>query len=141
MKNSEVCGIKLSWLLKRQLKNTVSQESEHGQKVVGLRKGNLPLSSVSAKTHKVPEKIIIEPECIRSRAKRGNFAGGISGNTSPMLDIEPYLVEMIGMLEKMRVPISSRQGLSLANSIISGTSYQKNVMAWKEKCCFEKKQF
>ena len=56
-----------------------------------------------------------------------------------MLDIEPYLVEMIGALEKMRVPISSRQGLSLANSIISGTSYEKNVMAWKEKHCFWRK--
>ncbi len=118
----------------------MSQESEHGQNVAGLRKGNLPLSSVSAKKkHKVPEKIIIEPECIRSRAKRGKFSGSISGNTSPMLDIEPYLVEMIGALEKMRVPISSRQGLSLANSIISGTSYEKNVMAWKEKHCFGEK--
>ncbi len=115
----------------------MSQESLHGQKVVEQRKGNLPLSSVSAKKkHQVPEKIIIEPECIRSRAKRGNFTGGISGNTSLMVDIEPYLVEMIGTLGKKRVPISSRQGLSLANSINSDTSIQKNVMAWKEKHCF-----
>jgi hypothetical protein len=56
-----------------------------------------------------------------------------------MVDIEPYLVEMIGMLEKMCAPISSRQGLSLGNSIISGTSFQKNVMAWEKKHCFGEK--
>lgn len=85
--------------------------------------------------HGVPENCSIEPECIRSRVKRGDFKGGISGNTSPMLEIEPYLVEMIGQLEKMRVPISSRQGLALANSIISGTLQEEKVLAWKETHC------
>ncbi len=89
--------------------------------------------------HGVPENCTIEPECIRSRAKRGNFSGGIAGNTSPMLAIEPYLVEMIRELEKMRVPISSRQGLALANSIISGTAYEKQVLEWKENHCVSSK--
>ncbi len=52
-----------------------------------------------------------------------------------MIDIEPYLVELIGELEKMRVPISCRQGLALANSIISGTSHESTVIAWKQKHC------
>jgi hypothetical protein len=52
-----------------------------------------------------------------------------------MLSIEPYLVEMIGQLESMRVPISSRQGLALANSIISGTAQEKKVLEWKENHC------
>jgi hypothetical protein len=47
-----------------------------------------------------------------------------SVNTSPMNDIEHYLVELIGQLENMRAPISCRQGLALANSIISGTSHE-----------------
>ena len=79
--------------------------------------------------HSVPDDIIIDPECIRSRVKRGKHHGGISGNTSPMDEIEPYLVELIGQLEKMRVPISCRQGLALANSIISGTSHESRVIA------------
>ncbi len=56
-----------------------------------------------------------------------------------MLAIEPYLVEMIRELEKMRVPISSRQGLALANSIISGTAYEKQVLEWKENHCVSSK--
>ncbi len=41
------------------VKDTVSQESKHGQKVVGLRKGNLPLSSVSAKESTKFQKILL----------------------------------------------------------------------------------
>ncbi len=86
--------------------------------------------------HSVPDNIIIDPECICSRVKRGKRHGGISGNASPMDEIEPYLVELIGQLEKMRVPISCRQGLALANSIITGTSHESRVIAWKQKHCF-----
>ena len=52
-----------------------------------------------------------------------------------MLAIEPYLVEMITQLKKKRVPISSRQGLALANSMISGTAYEEKVLEWKETHC------
>jgi hypothetical protein len=52
-----------------------------------------------------------------------------------MLAIEPYLVEMIIQLEKMRVPIPSRQGLALANSKISGTVHDEKVLEWKETHC------
>ncbi len=85
--------------------------------------------------HGIPENHSIEAECIRSRAKRGNLSGGIAGSTSPMLAIEPYLVEMIIQLEKMRVLISSRQGLALANSMISGTAHEEIVLEWKLAHC------
>jgi hypothetical protein len=55
-----------------------------------------------------------------------------------MLAIEPYLVEMIGQLVLMRVPISSRQGLVLTNSIISGTAHEEKVLPWKENHAFRK---
>jgi hypothetical protein len=43
-----------------------------------------------------------------------------------VLEIEPYLVEIIGkFFKKIRVPISSRQGLALANSSVSGTLYEE----------------
>jgi hypothetical protein len=48
-----------------------------------------------------------------------------------MLAIEPYLFKMIIQLEKMRVPISSRQGVALANSMISGTVHEKKF--WNGK--------
>jgi hypothetical protein len=55
-----------------------------------------------------------------------------------MSAIEPYLVEMIGQLVLMRVPISSRQGLVLTNSIISGTAHEEKVLPWKENHAFRR---
>jgi hypothetical protein len=52
-----------------------------------------------------------------------------------MNDIDSYLVDLIGQLEKIRAPISCRQGQALANSIISGTSKDTRLIAWKEKHC------
>jgi len=101
-----------------------------------VKKGELTaIIQLCKAKNSIPEKNVIQPECVRTRAKRKTFKGGISGNTSPMIDIEPYLVELIGELEKMRVPISCRQGLALANSIISGTSHESRVIAWKQKHC------
>jgi hypothetical protein len=53
-----------------------------------------------------------------------------------IVEIEPYIVQLIDQLARMQVPISSRQGLSLANSIVSDTSHEKRVLDWKEKPCF-----
>lgn len=85
--------------------------------------------------HNIPEGMHISVETLRSRAKRGNFKGGNVGNTSPMEDVEPYIVELIGQLAKMRVPITRRQGLQLANLLISGTLTEERVRVWKEKHC------
>jgi hypothetical protein len=118
-----------------------SEERKHAKaKNTRAKRGVLTKIIEECKSlHGVPENCTIEPECIRSRAKRGNISGGTAGNMSPMLAIEPYLVEMIRELEKMWVPISSRQGLALANSIISGTAYEKQVLEWKENHCVSSK--
>jgi hypothetical protein len=39
-----------------------------------------------------------------------------------MLEAEPYLMELIIKLADMRTPITTSQGLQLANSLIKGTS-------------------
>jgi hypothetical protein len=51
-----------------------------------------------------------------------------------MMEIEPYLVELIIKLASMRMPITSSQGLELTNSSITGTSNEDNVIAWKKNC-------
>ncbi len=52
-----------------------------------------------------------------------------------MIEIEPYLVEIIGQLALMRVPITCKEGLSLANSIIKNTTCEESVAEWKAKFC------
>ena len=52
-----------------------------------------------------------------------------------MIQVEPYLVELIKKLADMRQPITSSQGLQLANSLINNKSTQKTVIEWKSKNC------
>jgi hypothetical protein len=57
----------------------------------------------------------------------------VKGAYSPMLEVEPYLVELIIKLAEMRTPITTSQGLQLANSLIKGTSVEEQVIKWKKK--------
>ena len=66
--------------------------------------------------------------------KRGS-KGGKRGLQSPMLEVEPYLVELIIKLADMRAPITTSQDLQLANSLIKGTSVEEKVIEWKKKYC------
>jgi hypothetical protein len=68
------------------------------------------------------------------RVKR-NSNGGQIGQTSPMLEVETYLVELILKLAEMRQPITTSQGLQLVNSLINGTSIKKHVIEWKKRNC------
>ena len=52
-----------------------------------------------------------------------------------MEEVEPYLVELIKKLAGMRTPITTLQGLELANSLIEGKSIQKEVLKWKARNC------
>jgi hypothetical protein len=78
--------------------------------------------------------VTIRKDCIRQRVKR-NSESNHAGQPSPMIEIEPYLVELIIKLSSMRMPITSAQGLELANSLIAGSSTEEKVLAWKKKNC------
>jgi hypothetical protein len=60
---------------------------------------------------------------------------GHVGQSTPMAEVEPYLVQLIIQLANMRTPISSAQGLKLANSLISGTKVEKKI-EWKSNSCY-----
>jgi len=50
-----------------------------------------------------------------------------------MLEVEPYIIVLIDHLSKMRVPIKCRQGLELANSLVSGKSIMENIVLWRRR--------
>jgi hypothetical protein len=52
-----------------------------------------------------------------------------------MLEVEPYLVELIMKLAEMHTPITTSQGQELANSLIEGKSTEKKLLEWKNKNC------
>jgi hypothetical protein len=71
-----------------------------------------------------------------TRARRNNLDPICRGGTpSPMLPVEPYIVELVCQLGSMRCPINVKTGLQLANSIIAGTPYETQKIAWKKRHC------
>jgi hypothetical protein len=100
-----------------------------------LAKGLLDVIITAAKDkYQIPEDLELNKDTIRKRVKRGS-KGGKRGLQSPMLEVEPYLVELIIKLADMRTPITTSQGLQLANSLIKGTSVEEKVIEWKKKYC------
>jgi len=100
-----------------------------------LQKGSLKIIIASAKEKfNIPHDIIISENTVRQRVKRGSKSGHV-GQSSPMLELEPYLVELIKKLADMRTPVTTAQGLELANSLIEGKSTQKQLIDWKSKNC------
>jgi len=92
------------------------------------------------KKYSVPDDVTIRKDCICQRVKR-NSASNHAGQQSPMIEIEPYLVELIIKLSSMRMPITSAKGLKLANSLIAGSSTEKKgaSLEGKKPCCFSTK--
>ena len=64
-----------------------------------------------------------------------NITGGELNRmtASPMIEVEPYIVKMIGQLAKMRQSITCRQGLELANSLVEAKSIMTKVNDWRLK--------
>ena len=52
-----------------------------------------------------------------------------------MIEVESYIVELIGQLAKMRQSITCYQGLELANSLVEGKSIMKKENDWRLKHC------
>ena len=84
--------------------------------------------------HGLDDEVVILKDTVRQRLKRGS-TNRHAGQVTPMAEMEPYLVELILQLAKMRTPITSAQGLELANSLISGTKMEDKLVEWKSKNC------
>jgi hypothetical protein len=69
---------------------------------------------------------------IRQQLKR-NTVGALHGTKSPMAEIEPYIVSLVTQLANVWVPITTKQGLQLCNSIIKGTKFASAVTDFQSK--------
>jgi hypothetical protein len=101
---------------------------------VRLPKGELTSIIALAKHKYHVEDVKISANTIRSRHKRNKLNPlTTQGTVSPMASFEPYLVEVILQLARMRCPINATAGLHLANSMIEGTSIARYLARWKLK--------
>ena len=100
-----------------------------------LTSGDLNTIIANAKAkYNVRDSFTISPATIRSRYKRNNLNPLTpQGTPSPMAAVEPYQVEVILQLARMRCPINPTTGLYLANSLIEGTELAKAIVSKRRK--------
>ncbi len=115
---------------------SLSKEASKKKKGQCLEKGLLTQIIAAAKEkHNVVEDVTILKTTIWQRLKHKSNKGQ-PGLVSPMKIIEPYIVSIIIQLANMHVPISSSQRLSNCNSIIKGTQFQNDAVAYKKLYCW-----
>jgi hypothetical protein len=116
--------------------SAVRQESKMNNLSRAPRGVLTKIIAASKEKYNLHHSTTIKIETIRTRVKKKEtIAGGIvaQGTPSPMIAIEPYIVQIVSQLAKMRTPICISQGLLLANSIISETPTYDAVLEWKQK--------
>ena len=96
-----------------------------------VKNGTLAMIITEAKARNgLPEETFMNRSTIVNRVSQK--MGHRHGRVSPMLAIEPYMVELIHQLARMRNPISVSDGLRLANSLISGTKIGVSINSWRQ---------
>lgn len=75
----------------------------------------------------------LDSNTIRQRVDRNNLSGQSESRTSPLLEIEPVLVEYCIRLARIGQPLTKDQLTGLAISMIEGTSIEEKLNAWKKK--------
>ncbi len=88
------------------VKNVKSKKKESRSSKKRLQYGLLDdMINLSKKKYCVPDNIIISKECVRQRVKK-NSMDNHTGHWTPMIKIEPYLIDLIIKLANMRTPIT-----------------------------------
>jgi hypothetical protein len=119
----------------KEYKAAMIEKRKNGKHHQQLQRGTIKSIIARAKqTYNVEDHIRISKSTIRSRCMRNCVQPPVQqGTPSPMLAIEPHLVELIIQLARMRCPINVTSGLQLANSLIAGTPIAKQLVKWKIK--------
>ena len=103
-----------------------------------LRKGELAAiisSAISSNGLQDETTFDISLKTIRSR-ERNKTATGIGsrfGATSPLVEIEPLVVEFCIERARMGQPFSQGEGIAFINSIIDGTTHQTKLVTYQTK--------
>ena len=122
-------------------KNEASYIYNNERKLAASKNKNLPkeriheiISSVSTKRN-LTKTQVITPSMLRSRYSRESIiTNGRPGPESPLIEIEPILVEMLIRLCRIGQPLSVGSCKSFINSVINGSTIQQELIEWKKKC-------
>jgi hypothetical protein len=70
---------------------------------------------------------------IQSCVTTGNIDGVAHQKTSPLLEVEPLLVQYCQRLAQMGSPITKDQVITIANSLVQDTIHQQRLLEFKQK--------
>lgn len=90
-----------------------------------------------SKKRNVPSDCVT-PDAIRRRVSRKSEFIEVHhsrGLSSPLLPIEPTILELILWMAKIRESLSTSQAIQLVNDVIQDTNHQHKLIQWKEKYC------
>jgi hypothetical protein len=119
----------------KEYKAAMIEKRKNGKHYQRLQRGTIKSIIARAKQmYNVEDHIRVSKSTIRSKCMRNCVQPPVQqGTPSPMLAIEPHLVELIIQLARMQCPINVTSGLQLANSRIAGTPIAKQLVKWKIK--------
>ena len=80
----------------------------------------------------LPNTCVINRECIKSRLRRQSLHVDAQKNkTTPLLEVEPLLVQFALWKQEANQPITASEGLLMANSLIDGTPIQTKLKTFQ----------
>ena len=85
-----------------------------------------------ARTHyNLPSTFKLPYATALSRIRRSNLCA--NGNDSPLILIEPKIVELVICMSKLKRSLNCSEGLRLINELIDGTPIQERLIEWKKQ--------
>ena len=84
------------------------------------------------KKYGLEDDVSIKESTIRGREYRNSLIVKSMGPASPMVDVEPVLVDLIVKMSTIRRCLTPTQCLHLANDLVAGTETEKKVIEFKE---------
>lgn len=106
----------------------IKAQSEHKSVVPGTYKR---IIRDVEEEHKL-ETDSINIETVKSRIKRRNTTGYSAQRTSPLIDIEPLIVQYCQRLANMGVPLTREQVIGLADDAIKGNVHYDKMLSFKQ---------
>ena len=99
----------------------------------GKKKGLSDIITEVKKIYELGDEVKINESTIRGREFRKKLIVKSMGPASPMVDVEPVLVDLIIKMSAIRRCLTPTQCLHLANDLVAGTETEKRVIEFKEK--------
>jgi hypothetical protein len=102
----------------------------------GVRMKKNELSTLIEQKKEAHELINVDVSCslIRQRVRKNkSICPPHAGTESPMALVEKSIVSLMEQMAKMHQPLNISEGLSLANSLVEGTEWEKAIVDFKTK--------